>query len=186
VETADRERRALERDLHDGAQQRLLALSYDIRLAQASAAQDGDDRTVQTLAQALHQTQEALDELRELARGIYPAILSDAGLLPALAGLADNSPVLIDIAGAPDRRYSTAVETAAYFAIAEVIDEAVERNADRAALTIEYEGDRLRLTFVDDGCGRTSPMSALGDRIGALGGTVTIEATRCRLEMPCG
>jgi signal transduction histidine kinase len=113
VETGDAERRRLERDLHDGAQQRLLALSYDLRLARASAQADGDNQTGSLLTQATGQAQAALDELRELAHGIYPAILTEAGLAPALATLADAAPLPVEIVAATDARYPAAVETAA-------------------------------------------------------------------------
>jgi signal transduction histidine kinase len=92
IETGDTERRRLERDLHDGAQQQLLALSYDLRLARAQTQADGDAQTGSLLTQATGQAQAALGELRDLAHGIYPAILAEAGLAPALATLADAAP----------------------------------------------------------------------------------------------
>jgi signal transduction histidine kinase len=105
VETGDSERRRLERDLHDGAQQRLLALSYDLRLARAQAHADGDPQTGSLLTQATDQAQAALDELRELAHGIYPAILTEAGLAPALASLAETAPLPVELGDVAGGRY---------------------------------------------------------------------------------
>ena len=111
VATGDAERCRLERDLHDGAQQRLLALSYDLRLARASAEADGDPELVEVLASAAEDAHAALDELRELAQGIYPAILAEAGLGPALATLADRAALPIELGEVTTTRHSTAVET---------------------------------------------------------------------------
>ena len=102
VETGDAERRRLERDLHDGAQQRLLAFSYDIRLARTKAQADGDTQTGSLLTDAMRQAQAALDELRALAHGIYPAILAEAGLAAALATLADAAPLPVQIRDAAE------------------------------------------------------------------------------------
>jgi signal transduction histidine kinase len=185
VENADAERRRLERDLHDGAQQRLLALSYDIRLARAGAAADGDTAAQMTLGRAIEQTQGALEELRELAHGIYPAVLGEAGVAAALATLADTAPLPVQILRADDRRYPAAVEAAAYFAVAEAVDDAARRGADRAVVTVAQEGGRLVVTVEDNGTGCDSPMVALADRVGALGGSLYIKETACRAEIPC-
>jgi signal transduction histidine kinase len=185
VETADAERRRLERDLHDGAQQRLLALSYDIRLARAGAEADGDTAAQMTLGRAIEETQGALEELRELAHGIYPAVLAEAGVAPALATLADTAPLPVQILRADDRRYPAPVEAAAYFTVAEAVDDAAGRGADRAAVTAAYEGGRLVVTVEDNGTGRDAPMVTLADRVGALGGSLYLKQTVCRAEIPC-
>jgi signal transduction histidine kinase len=185
VETADAERRRLERDLHDGAQQRLLALSYDIRLARASAEADGDTAAQMTLATATDETGAALEELRELAHGIYPAVLAEAGLAPALATLADTAPLPVQILQADNRRYPAPVEAAAYFTVAEAIDDAARRGADRAAVTVAHEDGQLVVTVEDNGTGRDSPMVTLTDRVGALGGSLYLKQTACRAEIPC-
>ncbi len=185
VETADAERRRLERDLHDGAQQRLLALSYDIRLARASAEADSGTAAEMTLATAMEETQGALEELRELAHGIYPAVLAEAGVAPALATLADTAPLPVQIRRADDRRYPAPVEAAAYFTAAEAVDDAARRGADRAAVTVAHEGGRLVVTVEDNGTVRDAPMVALTDRVGALGGSLSIKETVCRAEIPC-
>ena len=129
VEAGDAERRRLERNLHDGAQQRLLALSYDLRLARAGAAADGDEQLVALLDAAGGETAAALDELRELAHGIYPAILTEAGLAPALETLADEAPLPVELGDVAPARQPPAVETTAYVAVAEAIEDAARRGA---------------------------------------------------------
>ena len=124
VQADDAERRRLERNLHDGAQQRILALSYDIRLAHASAEADADNRTRLFLEQALADVQAGLGELRELAHGIYPAILTEAGLGPALATLADSASIPVELDDDVQSRYPELVETAAYLMVAEAIEDA--------------------------------------------------------------
>jgi signal transduction histidine kinase len=185
VETADVERRRLERDLHDGAQQRLLALSYEVRLARASAEADGDTPTETALARAIEETQDALEELRDLAHGIYPAVLTEAGLGPALASLADAAPLPLEILGTDHRRYPPAVGTTAYFVVVEAVDDAARRDADHAAVSVVHNDGRLAVTIEDGGSDRTSPIVALADRVGALGGSLVVEPTTLRAEIPC-
>jgi signal transduction histidine kinase len=185
VETGDSERRRLERDLHDGAQQRLLALSYDLRLARAQANADGDPETGSLLTQATDQAQAALDELRELAHGIYPAILTEAGLAPALASLADAAPLPVEVGDVAGGRYPAAVETAAYLLVAEALQDAAGRRASHAVVRVARDVGRLVVTVEDDGTDRTSPMVELADRVGALEGRLTVEPTRLRAELSC-
>src|SRR5215218_3986419 len=186
VETGDSERRRLERDLHDGAQQRLLALSYDLRLASAQAQADDDPQTGSLLTQATDQAQAALGELRELAHGIYPAILAEAGLTPALATLADAAPLPVELHTAAEGRYPAAVETAAYLLVAEALADAAGRGASHAAVSAVQDSARLVVTVQDDGTDRTSSMVQLADRVGALDGQLTVGPTRLRAELPCG
>ena len=185
VETADAERRRLERDLHDGAQQRLLALSYEIRLARSGAETDGDAATATMLAGAVDEAQAALGELRELAHGIYPAILAEAGLAPALATLADQAPLPVEIRRAAEGRFMPPVEAAAYLVVAEALEDAAGRSAGYAAVSAVAEDGRLVVTVEDDGRERTSSMVQVADRVGAVGGTLTVEPTRVRAEIPC-
>jgi signal transduction histidine kinase len=185
VQTGDAERRRLERDLHDGAQQRLLALSYDLRLARAQAQADGDRQTGSLLTQATGQSQAALEELRDLAHGIYPAILAEAGLAAALASLADTAPLPVELRDAAQGRYPAGVETAAYLLVAEALDDAAGRDASHAVVSAIQDGGRLVVTVQDDGTGRTTGMVQLADRVGALGGRLTVEPTRLRAELPC-
>ena len=186
VETGDAERRRLERNLHDGAQQRLLALSYDIRLAHASAEAESDDPARLLLEQAQAGVQAGLGELRELAHGIYPAILTEAGLGPALATLADSASIPVELDDAVQGRYPEVVETAAYLMVAGAIEDASGRGAGYAAITAAHRDGHLTVTVEDDGQGRTSPMAEIADRVGALGGVLTVEPTWMGVEIPCG
>ena len=185
VETADGERRELERNLHDGAQQRLLALFYDIRLARASAGEEGDMPAERALTRAVGETQVILEELRELAHGIYPAVLAEAGIAPALASLADTAPLPVEILRAEDRRYPAPVEAAVYFTVAEALDDAARRGSDHAAVAIVHHEGRLVVTVEDSGSEPTSPLMAAADRVGALGGTLSTGPARYRAEIPC-
>jgi signal transduction histidine kinase len=186
VQAGDAERRRLERNLHDGAQQRILALSYDIRLAHASAEADADNRTRLFLEQALAEVQAGLGELRELAHGIYPAILTEAGLGPALATLADSASIPVELDDAVQGRYPEVIETAAYLMAAEAIEDAAERGAGYAAVTVAHRDGRLTVTVEDNGQCRSASMTEIADRVGALGGILTVEPTWMGVEIPCG
>ena len=185
VETGDAERRRLERDLHDGAQQRLLALSYDLRLAAAAAQADGEAETASLLADATGEAQVALGELCELAHGIYPAILTEAGVASAIATLADGAPLPVEIAETDEQRYPAPVETAVYLVVAEAIEDAAGRGSSYVTLSLLRAGDRLVVSVQDDGSERTHPMVHLADRVGALGGSLDVEPTKVRAEVPC-
>jgi signal transduction histidine kinase len=186
VETGDAERRRLEHDLHDGAQQRLLALSYDLRLAGAAARADGDAEAASLLAEATSAAQAALGDLRELAHGIYPAILTEAGLASAIATLADAAPLPVEIRETPtEDRFTAPVETAIYLVAAEAIEDAGARDASHMTLSLVREDDRLVLDAADDGAARTSLMVHLADRVGALGGSLEVAPMRVRAEVPC-
>jgi signal transduction histidine kinase len=185
VETGDAERRRLERDLHDGAQQRLLALSYDLRLARSGAEAEGDVETASLLAEATGEAQAALGELRELAQGIHPAVLTEAGLGAALATLVDAVPLAVAIDETTEERYPAPVETTAYLAVAEAIDDAVQRGASYATVRALREDERLVVEVVDDGSERASTLIQLADRVGAVGGALKVGATTVRAEMPC-
>ena len=186
VETGDAERRRLERDLHDGAQQRLLALSYDLRLARAGAAADGDEELARMLAVAGDETVTALDELRELAHGIYPAILTEAGLAPALEALADEAPLPVELDELTLERQPPAVETTAYVLLAEAIDDAARRGSPFLSVRVRNADGRLCITAHDEGRPRSGQLAHLADRIGALGGTLELGDTTLRAEIPCG
>jgi signal transduction histidine kinase len=186
VETGDAERRRLERDLHDGAQHRLLVLSYDLRVARAGAQAAGDVESASLLATATAEAQAALGELRELAHGIHPAILTEAGLGPALETLADGAPLAMEIHAAPAERYSAEVEQAAYLVVAEALDDAVRRGASYIAVDAARRDGQLAVEVEDDGSQRASTLINLADRVGAVGGTLEVEATVLRAEIPCG
>ena len=185
VETGDVERRRLERDLHDGAQQRLLALSYELRVARAGAEADGEVETASLLADATHEAQAALVELRDLAHGIYPAILGEAGLGPALATLADSAVLPIEIGETACGRYAAPVEATAYLLVAEAIEDAARRGASFAAVRTVRDDGRLVIEVADDGTVRASAMIHVADHVGAVGGRLEVEATTVRAEIPC-
>jgi signal transduction histidine kinase len=186
VETGDAERRRLERDLHDGAQQRLLALSYELRLAGSAAATDGDVATVSLLEQAIGQAQTALGELRDLAHGIHPAILTEAGLGPALESLAEASPLAVEIRLSVEERYQSSVEATAYQAVAEGIEDAVLRGGTYAGVSLTRDEYGLVVSVEDDGAARTSEPIRISDRVGAIGGRLDFGPTSLRAEIPCG
>jgi signal transduction histidine kinase len=185
VETGDAERRRLERDLHDGAQQRLLALSYELRLAGGAAKASGDQEAASLLEQATDQAQIALAELRDLAHGIHPAILTEAGLRQALRSLAETAPIAVEIAQAADERYASSVEATAYQVVAEAIGDAARRGGTHAVVDVARNADRLMVNVEDDGLGRTSDLIHLFDRVGAVGGTLNIRPTQLQAEIPC-
>lgn len=186
VETADRERRRLERDLHDGAQQGLLALSYDLRLASAAADADEDTETALFLSDAVAQTQAALEELRELAHGIFPAVLTEVGLAAALATFADTAPVPVQLGEIERARHPSIVDATAFFAVTEAVHDAARRNATFAAVSIREDQRRLMVDVEDDGVERNSNLMGVVDRVGALSGTVAVGPRSLRAEIPCG
>jgi signal transduction histidine kinase len=185
VEAGDAARRGLERNLHDGAQQRLLALSYDLRLANAAARAEHDEALVAVLDAAGDDTASALDELRELAQGIHPAILAEAGLAPALQTLADEAPLPVELGNVVPERQTAAIETTAYVTVSEAIEDANRRRATFLGVRFDRENGRLVITAVDDGAPRSTRLVSLADRVGALGGSLDVAATTLRAELPC-
>jgi signal transduction histidine kinase len=185
VEAGDAARRRLERNLHDGAQQRLLALSYDLRLAQAGARADHDEVLVGVLDAAGGETASALEELRELAQGIHPAILSEAGLAPALQTLADEAPLPVELGHVAPHHQAPAVETTTYVTVSDAIEDANRRGATFLAVRIDRENGRLVITAKDDGAPRSSRLVQLADRVGALGGSLEVGRRTLRAEIPC-
>ena len=184
VATADTTRRRLERDLHDGAQQRLLAASYELRLACSAATAAGDTDLADALTIASEQAQLALTELRELAHGIFPAILTEAGLDPALRSLAEKAPLPVEIGDVVIGRYPAAVETAAYVVVATTIDTASRRSATYVAVRIAEVGDHLTIEVRTDVPEPHLDVD-LTDRVGALGGRLTVDADTVKAEIPC-
>ena len=182
VQASDAERRRLERDLHDGAQQRLLALGYDLRLAVAAAGADGDPRLVQLLGSARDETGSAIAALRDLAHGIYPAILTDAGIGPALLSLADSSPVAVEVTIGTDERFPDAVERTAYQVAIDAIDAASAVASDRLDIRVARADDDLVIEI--DGAWE-GPDARMADRVGALGGRITTDRATLRVEIPC-
>jgi signal transduction histidine kinase len=185
VERSDWERQRLERNLHDGAQQHLLALFYELRLARASAEADGDAELAELVESAVEDAQAALEELRDLAHGIYPAILTEAGLGPALETLADQASLPVELKTTPQERLPSPVEAAAYFAVAEAVDDASARAATSVQVDVARVGGRLVVAVEDDGRRRGNLLGHVADRIGALGGSVELGPTTLQASIPC-
>ena len=189
METADAARRHLERDLHDGAQQRLLTLSYECRLGRASAVREGNGALVAAFDRAIAETQAALDELRELAHGIFPAVLAEAGLGPALSDLADHAAVPVEVGAELDGRCPAASERAAYVVIDETVRSAAARGATYVRIEIERLGGLLRARITDDASRLEFDWTHLGDRASAAGGSLADETAGTGLalvlEVPC-
>ena len=180
VATADAQRRQLERDLHDGAQQRLLTLSIAVRLAQRRFG-SGDPALERELAAAEGELGVALAELRELAHGLFPMVLSNEGLGAALEVLAERTPRLVNRA-LPDGRFAAPVESAAYFVVSEALRR--EPNGD-VAIDARREGERL-VVEVRTEAELTGDATAIEDRVGALGGALIANVHLLRAELPCG
>jgi signal transduction histidine kinase len=185
VETADATRRRLERDVHDIAQQRLLAASFELRLAHAEAEESGDVALAARLSTASDDTQRALVELRELAHGIFPAILTEAGLEPALRTLAARSSVPVEIVEVVEERFPMIAETAAYYVVTAGIELAAARSATVTSLSIRNDDDRLVVELHDDGTGPAADATHIADRVGALGGALAVAPGSLRAKIPC-
>ena len=193
VRAEERARRALERNLHDGAQQRLVALSVALRLVESKLATDPDG-AVRMLTGAREELTQALAELRELARGIHPAVLTDRGLRPALEMLASRAPVPVEVV-APDQRFTPEAEAAAYYVIAETLTNVAKyAQASSARVEVAQSNGALRVVVSDDGVGGADPSSGSGlrgllDRVAVLDGTLEIDSplgvgTAVRAEIP--
>jgi len=179
VEAGDRERRRIERDLHDGAQQRLISLSLELRVARSKLGEAGDPEVRRSLERAAEEAQAALVELRDLALGIHPLILTEGGLAEAVESLADRTSVDVSVDVGPER-YSSAVEGAAYFVISEALANVTKyAKATRATARVRGLADHLTIEVSDDGIGGADPRSGSGlrglaDRLAALDGTITV------------
>jgi signal transduction histidine kinase len=181
VAAADESRRRLERDLHDGAQQRLLAVVLDLRLARTGAEGELADR----LSHIGDEVDRAFTELRELAHGIYPAVLTEAGLEAALPTLADVAPLVVSLHDVTDERFSAAVEAGAYVTVDEAIRDAALRRATAIDVSAVVHNGCLVITADDDGAPRDSSLIHVADRVGALGGGLDLAPTTLRAEIPC-
>jgi signal transduction histidine kinase len=183
IAAADAERRRIERDLHDGAQQRMVAVAVTLGLAEAKM-RDDREAAARLIAQAREEAQLAVKELRELARGIHPAVLSDRGLEPALEALAARAPIPVTVEGVPADPLPTDVEAAVYFVTSEALTNVAKyAHADEASIRVAVEDGRLRLEICDDGVGgaETSAgtgLSGLCDRVEALDGSLTVASPR--------
>ncbi|MFH5208539.1 sensor histidine kinase [Antrihabitans sp. NCIMB 15449] len=177
VAAGDQQRRRLERDLHDGAQQRLVAASILLRRAQRS---QHDPQMRDLLVQGAAELDSALKELRDLARGVYPPVLQERGLGAALDGLAERSPLPLEIVDDLAERPAAAVELAAYFIAAEAVTNAIKHSAaTHVEIAMSAADGELKLVVADDGCGGATfgpggGLSGLLDRASALGGRLSV------------
>ena len=194
IDAFEVERRRIERDLHDGAQQRLVALTMTLGLAELE--RDDPATTHALVTQAAAQSRAALAELRDLVRGIHPRVLTDLGLPAAVAELAQGCGVPLTITLDLPGRLPSAVESAAYFVVAEAVTNIVKHaGATRAWITGAVNGNRLVVEVGDDGTGGADPsqgtgLAGLADRVDALAGTLAVASpvggpTTLRLELPC-
>ena len=195
VATADEERRRIERDIHDGAQQRLVALALQLRSAQRQLSNRSDPEIDRLLAEAVGELQVAVEELRELARGVHPAILTEDGLGAALESLAGRTPLPVEL-DVTDGRLPPQIEATAYFVACEALANVVKHaRASRAAVSARRRNGLLVVEIEDDGVGGAraatgSGLSGLADRVEALGGRLVVESpagagTRVVGEIPC-
>ncbi|WP_073264949.1 sensor histidine kinase [Cryptosporangium aurantiacum] len=197
VDAQAAELRRIERDLHDGAQARIVAAGMTLALAarRARTSATADPDLADRIELARRQLDDAQAELRRLVRGIHPPILTDRGLHAALAALAADSPLSVELRGDPDARYPAAVESAAYFVVAEGLANAA-KHADADTCTVELARDRnvLRITITDDGNGGADPqgsgLDGLRRRVEALDGVLTVTSppggpTVLHTELPC-
>jgi len=197
VAAADDERRRIERDLHDGAQQRLAALALQLRTAQRRlGSQEADPEVEALLDSAVAELQAANEELRELVRGVYPAILTEDGLAAALESLSLRSPFAIEL-DVVEGRFDPKVEATAYFVACEALaNVAKHARASKVEVSVARQDSLLRVEVADDGIGNARPLpgsglSGLGDRVEALGGRLRIDSpaeggTIIVGEIPCG
>jgi PAS domain S-box-containing protein len=194
VEAGDAERRRLERNLHDGAQQRLVSLSLALRLARARLETDPGSANA-LLEAASEELATALEELRELARGIHPAILTDRGLAPALEAIAGRSAVPVEIHSLPKERLPAQVEAAAYYVVSESLANVAKyAGASRVDVSVVCQNGWALVEVADDGAGGADPgrgsgLLGLADRVEALAGNLDVESplgagTRVRARIP--
>ncbi|MEA2535868.1 MAG: hypothetical protein QOF11_102 [Chloroflexota bacterium] len=195
VEAGDAERRRVERDLHDGAQQRLVTLALALQMARAKAT-TADSSLLGALERASAELDAALGELRELARGLHPAILVEEGLAAAIESLAERTPVPVQLQIAEDR-LPAPVEATAYFVVAEALANVVKyARATQVRITVDHRDGVLTVEATDDGMGgadaaKGSGLRGLDDRVAAAGGRFSVTSppgggTTLRAEIPCG
>ncbi|WP_406817356.1 histidine kinase [Mycobacterium sp. M23085] len=175
-------RQQIARDLHDGAQQRLINLLIQLQLTREHLPPATEDVGAQLLETAMTEAKAAINDLRELASGIHPSILTTRGLVPAIRALAAHIPVITGVTAEITHRPAPQIEVSAYFVIAEALTNVVKHaHATSASVTIGGDADSLYLTVSDDGVGNAAQgrgfgLVAMADRVGALGGTVLIDS----------
>jgi signal transduction histidine kinase len=194
VQAADEARRRIERDLHDGAQQRLVAAALELTLLERRLARDPDGARAR-LARVREQLECGLAELRDLARGIHPAVLTERGLEAALDALVQRAAMTVELRAAVPERLDAAIEAAAYFLVSEALTNVAKyAHADAVSVEVASTGDALVVAISDDGVGGADPergsgLRGLVDRVSAIGGRLELssppgEGTRVRAHLP--
>jgi signal transduction histidine kinase len=196
VAVGDAERRRFERNLHDGAQQRLVSVALELGMVGAKL-EDDPEAARELLSSAQDDLAQGLEELRELARGLHPVLLTERGLGPALDALLSRAPVAVEIAELPDGRLEAPVEAAAYYVVAEAVTNVAKyARASHATVSITQSNGRAKVTVSDDGVGGADPaagsgLRGLAARVEALGGRLDVDSppqggTRIKAEIPSG
>jgi signal transduction histidine kinase len=194
VDAADAERRRLERDLHDGTQQRLVSLAMNLGMARAQATTA--EEAQQAIADAHEEAKAALAELRNLVRGLHPAVLEDRGLDAALSGVAARMPIPVRLSVDLPRRPAPVIEAVAYFVVSEgLANIAKHAQASQAEVVVQRAGDRLHIIVTDDGAGGADPargtgLAGLAKRAESVDGTFDISSpeggpTMLTVDLPC-
>jgi signal transduction histidine kinase len=181
VAASDETRRQIERDLHDGTQQRLVSIGFELRLAESTVPPELEE-TRKTIVKVAGEVNAVIDELREISRGIHPAVLSEGGLGPALRTLGRRSAIHVELHDVTEERLPEPVEVAAYYVVSEALTNAAKHaNASRVDIEADVQDNSLRLSIRDDGAGGANPASGSGliglrDRVEALGGSIGIDS----------
>ncbi|HET8873974.1 MAG TPA: CHASE3 domain-containing protein [Gaiellaceae bacterium] len=181
VTAADETRRRIERDLHDGTQQRLVSLGLDLRLAQSSVPSELPELE-QQIGRAARELDDVIDDLREISRGIHPAILSEGGIGPALRTLARRAPLPVEVEVPTERRLPAPIEAAAYYVVSEALTNTTKHaGASVVRVAVDDADGTLRLSIRDDGAGGADPrrgsgLTGLRDRVEALGGAIAVSS----------
>ena len=198
VEAADNERQRVERDLHDGAQQQLVTLLLSLQTTKAEAIRHSDPATARLVDTNIAELKQALDELRELAHGIHPTILTQAGLVPAIRSLTERCPIPVEVKGdLGDSRLAQPLEATLYFVVAEAITNAVKHSkARQMCVSLGRDSAHAAIDVSDDGVGGAdlslgSGLRGLNDRVAAVGGRLVIKSdqgsgTTIHADVPCG
>ncbi|MFD7498566.1 histidine kinase [Streptomyces sp. NPDC059832] len=195
VDAADAERRRIERDLHDGAQQRLVSLAVNLGLAKATLPDLPEDAR-KVIDDAHSEAKEAIDELNNLVRGLHPAVLEDRGLDAALSGIAERAPLPVRVRVGTGQRSSPAVEAVAYFVVSEALANVVKHaQAAQVEVSVERIGDVMLICVSDDGVGGAdatagSGLAGLAKRVASIDGTLSVSSpvggpTLVTVELPC-